>query len=327
METKKLEEIEKIIDKKISKKTFYEYDFKDEIFLDYEKLNDNSVMKKSLTDYEKLRLNEIRFYDKFVDKIDNAKSRCNNLFEYYNSNDEYANFIKYLLFKYQNSVEDWYNYYDCDTSYPVYLFYKKILEKNPELDYKILFDHGVPRFFDTYFSVQSIWGELLNNFYKNGDFKDYKGYYIGNDFKWQIENFDKIKNFFESNIELKELFESLNKFVHYYHTIGNMAPCPKGINKPKGNKKNKCYDRIDLFLSKTKSVHKNDWQNWYYLNYSKKELSEISKVFCLKNFLNPNLGEIKIPRSKDDIESIKYLTRYINIIIDNIKKRGKELTK
>lgn len=172
--------------------------------------------------------------------------------------------------------------FDCDKSYPVRKFYK---EKNGYDEF----------YFDSYFSVQP----LLGKFIERGHGREKR-----NDFVWLLENFDDeiLKNASEDEVEVLEAF---NELAYYYHTIGNLAPCPADINSPKG-RTNGCFDRIDLFLKSDSTKENEKYETWV------KWFEENSEKYQLQYFLEPELPE----NPKDD------LVKYIHAVVEIIKKRG-----
>lgn len=315
----KFEEIEK----RINEDNFYEYDLKEEIIREYKRINGLGYLTSKKGKEEQILWKEKKAFNSYISRINVARKAIENLnssyLEIFNSKDEtkekYIYLKRYLLFRYQADKNKKRKiYFDCDASYLVYQFYKSKFnyfnDLNGQNSYK-------PQYFDTYFSVQSIWGKFINNLF------DKKG----RDFEWQIENFDKITGEMEKEDNLRALLEAFNQLTHFYHTIGNIAPCAPRINSPKGLA-SFCYDRIDLFLQK--EIYEN-WLKWYYGNEVK--ISNISEndenntnKFYLQDFLNvKDLGEVKIPENKEDKDNIVKLTNYINNIVDLIKKRGKNL--
>lgn len=320
IDTKKISEL-------VKSEKFYDYDLKDEMFKKYSIINDRSQLRSKKTDTEKNEWYETKLFNRYVKNVNYANKTICKL-DKKNKNTDYEYLKKYLLFRYQASKNN--KHFDCDVSYPVYLFYKdyiEILQRNyPEFNYKLSIENKyyVPQYFDTYFSMQSIWGPLIENLYNNGDLGkkvNKKNFYVRNDFAWQIDNFDKIVN----HSELKELLKALNEFALYYHTIGNIAPCAPRINSPKGFAKG-CYDRLDLFLEKELD---DSWLGWYYSNItiSTKTISKYTKLLHLEKFLNPGLGKVIIPKSINDKDAIEELTKYVNAMIKIIKDRITELKK
>ena len=161
--------------------------------------------------------------------------------------------------------------------------------------------------------MQVYWGNFISFLYGNNK---------RNNFKWQLDNYDNIIN----NNKYKKLIDSFNNLAHYYHTIGNIAPCAKGINSPKGFGSN-CFDRLDLFFER-------ELISWikYYINediiINKSNVSEISKILHLDIFLNDNLDKDVVLLNKDSsIKDIEKLSNYIDDIVKLIKKRSNMLKK
>ena len=321
MENKDIKEMSELV----KSKKFYDYDLKDEMFKKYSLINDKSQLRSKKTEEEKNEWYEIKLFNKYVNGVNNANKEIHKLNKKI-KNTEYEYLKKYLLFRYQGSKSE--NHFDCDVSYPVYLFYKDYLKKvnGKNFNYKLSIDnrYHVPQYLDTYFSMQSIWGPLIENLYNSGNLGkkvNKKSFYARNNFEWQINNFDKITN----HQELKKLLKALDEFAHYYHTIGNIAPCAPRINSPKGFASG-CYDRLDLFLEKELN---NGWLKWYYSDIviSTKKSSIYVNKLCLQKFLKPDLGEIIIPKDIYDKENIIKLTEYVNNMVTIIKDRIKELKK
>ena len=293
----RLEDINKEIVNIISDKKFIDYDIKSEIYKDYNKISSNNGNNNY----------DIKMYNDFVNRVTQAKKSIKNLNQKYIevfSDDctiEYKYIQRYLLYRYQAKENKNY-FFDCDSSYLVRKYY--------EVYFNYKGDEINNVYYDTYFSVQSIWGKLIENLYE----RKYR-----NDFKWQIENFESI---IMDNPNLKKLFNAFDDLAHYYHTIGNIAPCPAGLNVPKGLRSN-CYDRIDLFF---KSEAR--WRNFYY-NFNNEityTLKNDKDIFYLTEFLNPKgLEDIVIPIDNNDIKNIEILTKYINEIVNIIKRRGIKL--
>lgn len=321
MENKDIKEMYELV----KSNKFYDYDLKNEMFKKYCLINDRSQLRSKETEDEKNEWYEIKLFNRYVGGVNNANKAIHKLNKKI-KNTEYEYLKKYLLFRYQVSKNN--NHFDCDVSYPVYLFYKDYLKKvnDKKFNYKLSIDnkYRVPQYLDTYFSMQSIWGPLIENLYNSGALGkkvDKKNFYVWNDFEWQINNFDKITN----HQELKKLLKALNEFAHYYHTIGNIAPCAPRINSPKGLASG-CYDRLDLFLEKELN---NGWLKWYFSDttISTEKSSVYVNKLHLQKFLKPDLGEIVIPKDVYDKENIKKLTDYVNNMIAIIKDRSKELKK
>lgn len=319
MKIEELQSRKKMINEFINNDEFYTYDLKNEMDKSYNKIEETCYCPKD--EKRKKDWYEIKAFDKYVEKIEYAKKQINSLPYEVRKIDEnnFPNLKKYLLYRYQAKLSR--NYFDCDKSFLVYEFYKNKLKNYPELNHliSISLSYYTPQYFDTYFSVQSLWGKLINNL-KYDEFKNYnESLYIGSDFKWQLEHFDNIVKI----PELNELLNAFDEFCYLYHTVGNIAPCAPGINSPKGLAG--CFDRLDLFIEK---INK-DWFKWYFDKEPKllvDNFSSITKVLCLEEFLNPkNLKEVRIPKNKDDTENIKYLTEYINEIVRIIKDRIKKL--
>lgn len=334
MKLELLNEKKEDIIKFVTDKGFYNYDLKDEMFKDYELINKTNYLIGNPTDDERNTWKEIRAYNKYVGKIEFAKkvfksnADINRIYnDLKNKTCDYSNLKKYLLFRYQASKSKGsYDYFEADSSYLVYLYYNNYLKKQGGLSdiISISDNNYIPIYFDTYFSFQSIWGELINNLYSNTDISynsKKRRTKLGNDYEWQLLNFDKIVN--KGNKELLSLFDVLNEFAKEYHTIGNLAPCAPSINSPKGM--SSCYDRIDLFFEKMN----NNWLKWYFntsINILENEPSVIVRKLYLNDFIKPkHLAYPVIPKSIDDIDNIIKLREYLNELIKIINDRKEKL--
>ncbi len=294
-------QITNIFDNKI-----LDYDIKGEIYKNYKKI-ELPYKKQEFDNYD------VKMYNDFVNRVSVAKHSIKTLNQNYieifsdNCETKYKYLQRYLLYRYQ-AKQNKSCFFDCDSSYLVKKYY--------EINFNYKSDRNNKVYFDTYFSVQSIWGNLIENLYE----KKYR-----NDFRWQIENFNSIIN---NNPNLEELFNAFDNLAHYYHTLGNIAPCPAGLNKPKGFKIN-CYDRIDLFFKNEESL-KEEWINFYYNGNEIliENLKRDEEIFYLTEFLKPKgLEEVVIPINNNDVKNAKRLSNYINQIVSIIKRRSIKLMK
>ena len=153
-----LKEANKIIEEIINNDNFYDYDLKDELFKKYTKIfpgkkrGPNFPEKGSETD-KKIWL-ETKAFDEYVSKIEAADKTIKKIsFKKRNLDDtNYPYLKKYMLFRYQSANNK--NRFDCDISYPVYLFYKSKFDDIVSISMY----YYTPQYLDTYFSMQSLWG-------------------------------------------------------------------------------------------------------------------------------------------------------------------------
>ncbi len=146
---------------------------------------------------------------------------------------------------------------------------------------------------DTLLSIQSIYSKIISN-------------------KPFLEQLSMIN-------ELKQsiYYNDICRLIIYYHTIGNMCPCPKdGYNVSKNNKNKGGYDRLDLFKNTTYFKEKN-WDKYF-------NQEQVSR-YCLEEIYSgdklPNLEETgKIFERLKEKEIKKYINTYIELIIERTKK-------
>ena len=260
-------------------------------------------VEKKKRDYKEIDIDydlkdEIRYYPQVNECLNKIReyTKCGNTY-----------IEKYLLFKLQRDL----NYsFDCDKTIPV----KKTFGKNLK--------------YDTMFSLQWIWGELLTKFYKTNNEQRYqindKEYKFlvsvknpkiqeeikDTKFLYELEHLGEIKNILGD-----DLFNKINDFAHYYHTIGNMAPCPsfkekngKSFNQNKGSLK---YDRLDRYLL----IADDETKEWFNNNKSK---------YYLEDFIY-DIGDVPIPKDIKNKEEVNKLIDYFDKLISIIKNRTKKL--
>lgn len=233
---------------------------------------------------------------------------------------------KYLLFRSELTRK-----YDCDKSKIVREFFK---EKTK----------GLKVSYDTLFSFQYIWSiaikdikisnmpqDDIDKFQKKYGMKIPKNMFS---FIMQLKEFNKIeKSLKKQDSELNiELYSSLQKLAHYYHTIGNMSPCITGkYNLAKGDYNNRFFDRMDLFYEWLEQYDDKSNRILFSLRgiLSKEEIIQIKNWFNtgeniekynLEKIIKTNLPKF-IPSSPVD------LTKYINDILNIIDLRGNTLIK
>lgn len=219
----------------------------------------------------------------------------NKLFDISNNNQDIEVYYKrYFLFKMQAKEKC---FFDCDHLPAVFGEHRLV-------DYFFDEHFGVdiesPK--DTCFSAQVLWGKVLANS-KNVDLQ---GHY--NDFAWQYNNLDIIKETLG-----EELFDTFGMFMHYYHTIGNIYPCPEKFNNLKycGGK---YFDRLDLFINSNEGKTFKEWFS-----------DERVEQFCLGTFIEKTMcGEKEL---NEMIQGEQYvdLVNYINSIIMLIKHRSDDI--
>lgn len=233
-------------------------------------------------------------------------------------NDSKYQMERYLLYKAQGKLNC---EFDCDKTKLVKNFFRD------EFSYQ---GYGM----DTLISMQYIWSGALGDWKKGKeeiafekDSKEYKffeekyGTYIDketNEIKIRINEAQKFIYELKHIDEIKkalgeEIFSKFCQFSHYYHTIGNISPCPDNdkimeryYNCEKGFEKN-CYDRLDLFMKTEKFKSNTKWVNWF---------KENKKKYMLEPFME-DFGDI--PKKPED-----YIN-YIDKVVGIIKERGKLL--
>ena len=209
---------------------------------------------------------------------------------------------RYLLFKAQGKLGAG---FECDKADIVMDFFKE------KFDYQ-------GEYMDTLISMQYIWGMILRILWKKDagqiafekDSKEYKffleeyGEYKDYNTGRMIPRIDGAQKFIYELLHLEEIRKALgdelyfkfNEFAHYYHTIGNISPCPESpFNREKGFAKG-CYDRLDLFMKTDLFKENQEWIKWF---------SENKDVYYLDHFMENDLGD-KLIKLKDDFISGKY---------------------
>ena len=276
------------------------YDLKREM-LNERYLYKNVKIKEMLEDI----LKNIK-YDKDLNYLFDEKNKC------------YIE--RYLLFKIQYNLG---SAFDCDKT----LLAKKFCKNQKQGER------------DTVFSLQSIWGQIIKKEYSNECIEENEYNYFKNKYGYNKRNGkirykidDAQKYIYElENIEYiklllgNELYNALNNYAHYYHTLGNMSECPSSketdYNRKKGFYK-VGYDRIDLFLECLKS---DNWQcavedknvrekilAWFYSENG--SYSDNVKRNKLEILIDSNLGAI-------DINDKEKLIKYLNNVSELIQKR------
>jgi len=220
--------------------------------------------------------------------------------KYFSIEDKYIE--RYLLFKQQGILQKG---FDCD-----HLNY--IPQKSsPSFDTIGITDAFFERYFDykkeyskdTIFSMQYIWGQVVENLC---DIKR-------NDYICQLKNIKIIKEKMGD-----KLFNCFVDYAHYYHTIGNMSPCPMPpFNSTKGSIYGN-FDRLDLFLKKIR-----EWSKWFYNDSYNTEYSDRVTKYGLNILIDNDLPEIvPIPKNLEDKETIQELIEYLEKVVELIKNRA-----
>ncbi len=231
---------------------------------------------------------------------------------------------KYLLFKIQGCLGVG---FDCDKSAPVKDFFKQ--------------KYGYTGSgFDTIVSMQYLWGFVLRNLWKKDSEQLYfptnsKEYFslkekygsFTNQQGQEIYRIDNAQKFIYELAHLSEIKEILgqNLVEHfcelsvYYHTLGNMSPCPEGAyNKEKGSYIHHCFDRLDLFIQTDFFQQNTEWVDWF---------SQNAETYLLQDFMAPNLPPFPKLQSGHTEEYIQEVCQYIDTFLSLITNRGYNLMK
>lgn len=234
------------------------------------------------------------------------------------STDKYL--IRYMLFKYINNKDNKISF-DCDKTNIVKDYYKKFNENNLRYAYH-----------DTYYSMQTLWREVVKLIDETK----------GNDFRWQLDNFELIKDRLKSLGTNTSLYDVFAEFAYRFHTIPNIAPCPNPpFNTSKGSfdtdildmygnvvrpPHSRYYDRLDLFLDdlekgNNKLINEDKRENileWFRNN---------TKKFHLEEFVNNDLpSKISFPETSKDTNEIDNLIAYIKQMLDIIYRRKDKMS-
>jgi len=229
---------------------------------------------------------------------------------------------RYLLFKIQGCLGIG---FDCDKSEPVKNFFQ---EKYDYTEYWL----------DTLMSMQYTWGMALRNLWK----KDAEQIYFSPDSKEYLAMKEKYGFFQNAKGEIVYRIDTAQKFIYelahlpeitevlgeklttkfsefaiYYHTIGNMSPCPAGnYNTEKGSYYNHSFDRLDLFIQ-TKTFQENPkWIDWF---------SQNEKRYYLTPFMQPSLPPVPILKENNIEQYQDELCRYLDTFILLMKERATNL--
>ena len=143
---------------------------------------------------------------------------------------------------------------------------------------------------DTLLSIQSIYSKIISN----------------KPFLEQLSTIDELKQ----NV----YYNDICRLIIYYHTIGNMCPCPNdnNYNVSKYNQNKGGFDRLDLFKDTAYFKEK---------NFEKYFTKERRGEYCLEEIYNgdklPNLEETnRIFEEKKEEKVKKYINTYIDLIIE-----------
>lgn len=201
---------------------------------------------------------------------------------------------RYFLFKLQAKERC---KFDCDHLMDVFGEYRLV---DQFFERYFNYCENLPK--DTCFSVQWLWGKVLG---QADDVEIRKKY---NDFEWQYKNLTIVRKFIG-----EELYDAFGNLMHYYHTIGNIYPCPKGFNVGKfcGGK---YYDRLDLYVKSDEGRKNSEW-----LSAGEMEKYKINEFFCDKLLSEDEISKLII--EKKFIE----LAKYIGLIVSLIKNRSDKL--
>lgn len=225
---------------------------------------------------------------------------------------------KYLLFKIQGTLGAG---FDCDKSAPVKDFFQEKYGYTGDA-------------FDTLMSMQYAWGSTLRNLWKEDraqiyfspDSKDYLTLHEKYRFSYsngkKVYRIDRAQKFIYELAHLSEIFavlgekltEKFGELAVYYHTIGNMSPCPTGrYNPEKGSYYNRCYDRLDLFILTKKFQENSEWADWFAQN---------AERYHLTAFMQPTLPLVPILKN-ENVEAYKdELVQYIDTFVSLIQDRS-----
>lgn len=228
---------------------------------------------------------------------------------------------RYLLFKLQYKR----NGFDCDhLNYKnkEYSYFEDISITDAFFHKYKCFDCPITDPKDTLFSLQSIWGRIIENLVMTEEEHKMSQ---EEKFIWEFKNISLIKEKLQQYKIKKEdkeinLYQKLNEFAYLYHTIGNMSPCPSGpkinnhtYNQNKGTRGEQ-FDRLDLFIEKKSDIFKN-YEYWF----TKENIDK----FALQNIMyikDENLSKIvPIPKIVNGVtinieEIMTYLDNMINLI-------------
>lgn len=197
----------------------------------------------------------------------------------YNEIDADMKIKRYLLFKLQAKNNCG---FDCDHLSTVFYKYRFVDQLWTEF-FEISTEHCK----DTVFSMQSLWGKTINALEFSDDSANH-----GGDYSWQYRNLDLIKEKMG-----EKLYNAFAEFSYYYHTIGNVVPCPPKFNIAK-YAGGVYFDRLDLFLKVNRR-----WDDFF--------CEENIRKFHLEPFLY-------------DKELSKWDESYLNEAIERINDGGKE---
>ena len=146
---------------------------------------------------------------------------------------------------------------------------------------------------DTLLSIQSIYNKVISN----------------KPFLEQLSIIEELKK--------SVYYDDICRLIIYYHTIGNMCPCPKEnkYNMSKYNRNPKGFDRLDFFKNTTYFQEKN-----FKAFFSDEFLEE----YCLKEIYDgTNLPDLdttnKIFQELKEKEIKKYINTYIELIMSRTK--------
>lgn len=231
---------------------------------------------------------------------------------------------KYLLFKIQGCLSIG---FDCDTTNLVQDFFKQ--------------NYGYTgSSFDTLLSMQYLWGSVLRNLWKkdteqiyfsphSSDYlylKETYGFFV-NQQGQKVYRIDTAQKFIYELAHLSEiqtilrqkLSEHFSEFSLYYHTIGNLSPCPSGnYNREKGSYSHHCFDRLDLFLQTKFFQQNSEWVHWF---------SQNTNTYFLQDFMAPNLPPFPVFQVGHVEAYRQEVCTYIDTLLPLIVNRSYDLTK
>lgn len=249
--------------------------------------------KSSLEELNKFDLKHNMFNDKYENIIKKRILKDTNI-NYEDLKDSNHILERYIVYKILGTIT--YNefskkYFDCDKLDFVHDFYE--ISKDDKIST------------DTLLTVQYIYGTISNKILP------YSNELYGGDmlriliFKNQLQNIDNLKNSLGN-----KLLEAFEKLMIYYHTIGNISPCP--LDNYNRNKGRQFFDRLDLY--KNTDTFKKNYLNWFEENIKNYKLD---KIYNGNNLLPYEfLKNIEVDKIKDSEEIIKYIYSYIDLIID-----------